>query len=137
MMSIERFAMQDMYGPAFSGYISEAPCKNMTFAKIKKFDSCCKMADGLNQFMPQIYKVMKYAMQAPHAIETLDDFLASFGNSSLLQYHKKTPQPKHVTNPAIPMCQYAGNLRNTNTTMKLCHKKMSDIHVINQRANMM
>ena len=89
------------------------------------------------QFMPQIYKVMKYAMQAPHAIETLDDFLASFGNSSLLQYHKKTPQPKHVTNPAIPMCQYAGNLRNTNTTMKLCHKKLSEMHVINQRANMM
>ena len=111
MMSKERFEiLQDVLGPTFTGYISEAPCENMTFAKIKKFDSCCKMVDGLNQYMPQIYKIMKYAMQAPHAIETLDDFLATFGNSSLLQYQKKTPQPKHVTNPAIPMCQYAGNM---------------------------
>ena len=121
IMSKESFTyMQEVNGPSFSGYISEAPCKNMTFAKIKKFDSCCKMADGLNQHMLQIYKIMKYAMQAPHAIETLDDFLASFGNSSLLQYQKKTPQPKHVTNPAIPMCQYAGNFKNANK-IKLCH----------------
>ena len=93
-------------------FFSEAPCKNMTEAEILKIDKCCKMSEDLNQFLPQIFTVMKYAQQAPHAVEEQDDFLASFKNTSFLRYPTKTfEQSRLVKNPAIPMCQYAGNAK--------------------------
>ena len=104
MSSVKSFQMQNFF--------SEAPCKNMTEAESLNIDKCCKMSEDLNQFLPQIFTVMKYAQQAPHAVEEQDDFLASFKNTSFLSYPTKTfEQSRLVKNPAIPMCQYAGNVK--------------------------
>ena len=99
MSSVETFQLYNL---------SEAPCKNMTVAEELGIDRCCKMSQDLNKYMPQIFTVMKYAQQAPHSIESEDDFLASFGDMSFLRYPTKTYPSKTVANPAIPMCQYAG-----------------------------
>ena len=102
MSSVKSFQMQN--------FLSEAPCKNMDEAERLNIDRCCTMSEDLNQFLPEIFTVMKYAQQAPHATEERDDFLASFENTSFLEYPTKIfEKSRHVTNPAIPMCQYAGN----------------------------
>ena len=100
MSSVKTFQMQTI--------LSEAPCKNMTEAEELGIDKCCKMSEGLNKYMPQIYTIMKYAQQVPHSIEPEDDFLASFGDTSFLKYPTKTYPSSTIANPAIPMCQYAG-----------------------------
>ena len=102
--------MSTVKGFQTQNFLSEAPCQNMTEAEHFNIDNCCKMSEGLNQYMPQIYTVMKYAQQAPHAIESQDDFLASFKNTSFLKYSTKNFEKSKpaIANPAIPMCQYAG-----------------------------
>ena len=52
---------------------------------------------------------MKYARQPPHAVESDSDFSATFDNFPTLGYSVRNDETfKHVSNPAIPMCQYAG-----------------------------
>ena len=102
------FWQEQAFSNRYYKHLSEAPCKNSTQAKEFKFEDCCKLSQGLNQFMPQIYSVMKYAMQAPHYIETEDDFLATFKNDLFPGYPMKRLYNRQITNPAISMCQYAG-----------------------------
>ena len=68
------------------------------------------MSEELSNMMPQIYKVMKYASQPPHTVESDDDFAATFEGFPNLGYSVRNKKViKHVSNPAIPMCQYAGD----------------------------
>ena len=78
-------------------------------------DKCCEMSKGLNKFIPQIFKVMKYARQPPHAIESVEDLLATFEDDSRLEsligfptFGLKEKEALYVSNPAVTMCQYAG-----------------------------
>ena len=78
------------------------------------------MSEGLNKHMSQIYKVMKYARQPPHVVESDGDFSATFEDFPTLGYSVRNDETiKLVSNPAIPMCQYSG--KPMKWTMANCH----------------
>ena len=102
------------YSQAWTQFLElqSPPCSNITQAQEQGIERCCAMSEGLNQFMLQIYKVMKYAHQPPHAVESDEEFLATFSDPSVLGFTTmdlNQTEARYVTNPAIPMCQYAGD----------------------------
>ena len=55
---------KNVFSQKFSNaeFLSEAPCKNMDEAERLNIDRCCTMSEDLNQFLPEIFTVMKYAV---------------------------------------------------------------------------
>ena len=98
------------------------PCENMTAASCNEYDSCCKVTNQLKDKLQPILKVMKYAAQPPHFMETDLEMNLTFQHAKFLNYPLAFPLPSTLdatwnnvygdgvlnSNPKIPICRYSG-----------------------------
>ena len=110
--------------------IQYPPCNSYPDAQSGGFDSCCNAITRLKDQLEPILKIMKYAAQPPHFIETDEEMSMTFGNATFLGYPLKFPlksswwATEDMTygdgtinyNPKIPFCQYSGNPPNPKKT---------------------
>ena len=99
------------------------PCKNISAAERDGFGSCCHATARIKKHFEPILKIMKYAAQPPHFLESDEEMSLTFQNATFLGYNLQFPLKSSLKatksriygdgtinyNPKIPFCQYSGN----------------------------
>ena len=99
------------------------PCKSSSDLQRDDIGSCCNATKRLQNQLEPILRIMKYATQPPHFVETDEEMSLTFKNATFLGYPLKFPLKSslevtedHVYgdgalnyNPKIPVCQYSGS----------------------------
>ena len=107
------------------------PCQILSSARRYGFGECCNATTQLQNQLEPILKVMKFAAQPPHFIETDEEMSLTFQNATFLGYPLQFPLKSSSSklsfritrdmfygdgvvnyNPKIPICQYLGNPTN-------------------------
>ena len=96
--------------------LKKRPCQNRTEDSNRDYYQCCETTRSLHDKLRPLLKVMKYAAQPPHYIETDEEMNLTFNNANFLNYPLSYPLPKIFRNPKIPICAYDGIPENPRLT---------------------
>ena len=88
------------------------PCQEQALAEQYGFSACCNFNKNISSNRAAMLKVLKFTIQSPHLMESVEEELSIFPNMSQAFPAYKTIQPSENTrrnfNPFIPLCQYSG-----------------------------
>ena len=116
--------------------LSRPPCADEGMSKSFQFHHCCKFVKSFSENFAATLKIMKYSVQAPHFLESVEEEARVFENIShafgvsryILKPTEKRNEGRRNFNSYIPLCQYAKDPHEMNFfNCDLFHRSMSNM----------